>query len=206
MKTRTILLMVLLLAVSSQAFAQEMSKEETKYWKTLAKKHKKNPQLLKILVEERDQFQAQAQDAKNQLNRMQSGQDQASSRAAQLEREVNRLNNEMANSQETIRRLSLENDRLRGAAPDIPAAPSGLIFRVQAGAFSKGTIPAQIQNLPDATIENDGNTQKVLVGNYRTIEEARAKADQLKRSGIEGAFVVAYKNGRRVTIEEALRN
>ncbi|MCO6479260.1 MAG: hypothetical protein J5I94_21675 [Phaeodactylibacter sp.] len=206
MKVQTILLMALLLAVSSQAFTQEMSKEETKYWKQLAKKHKKDPQLLKLLVEERDQFQAKAQEAESRLNRLQSGQEQASNRAAQLEREVDRLNSEMANAQETIRRLSLENDQLRGATPDTPAAPSGVVFRVQAGAFSSGAIPQQIQNLPDAMIENDGNTQKVLVGNYRTIDEARAKANQLKRSGIEGAFVVAYKNGRRITIEEALRN
>lgn len=206
MKIQTILLMGLLLAVSSQAFTQEMSKEEAKYWKTLAKKHKKDPQLLKLLVEERDQFQAQAQEAESRLNRLQSGQEQASNRAAQLEREVDRLNSEMANAQEAIRRLSLENDQLRGATSDTPAAPSGVVFRVQAGAFSGGAIPQQIQNLPDATIENDGNTQKVLVGNYRTIDEARAKANQLKRSGIEGAFVVAYKNGRRITIEEALRN
>ena len=206
MKIQTILLVGLLLAVSSQTFAQEMSKEEAKSWKALAKKHKKDPQLLKILVEERDEFQAQAKEAKSQLSRLQGGQDQANNRAAQLEQEVARLNSEMMNSQETIRRLSLENERLRGSTPSAPNAPSGVVFRVQAGAFTGGTIPQQIRNLPDATVENDGNTQKGLVGNYRTIDEARSKANQLKRSGIEGAFVVAYRDGKRITIEEAMRN
>ena len=39
-----------------------------------------------------------------------------------------------------------------------------------------------------------------------SVDEARSKANQLKRSGIEGAFVVAYRDGKRITIEEAMRN
>ena len=206
MKIQAILLLGLLLAVSSQVFAQEMSKEEVKYWKTLAKKHKKDPQLLKILMEERDQFQREAQEAQRQLGGMQGGQDQARNQVAQLEQEVDRMSKELMNAQEAIRQLSVENERLRGATPTTPDVSSGVIFRVQAGAFTRGAIPQRIQNLPGATVEMDGNTQKVLVGSYRSIDEARARATQLKREGVEGAFVVAYKDGRRITIEEALRN
>lgn len=212
MKIQTALLLGLLFVMSTQVFAQEMSKEEKKKWVAMAKNFKKNPEALKMLVEEKDEYRRQAQQEQSELTSLRNSEAQANRRAAQLEQDIARLNNELMNSQETIRMLSAENQRLKegggGITPPTTDRGSiaGVVFRVQAGAFTKGRIPSHIQNLPEAMVEDDGNLQKVLVGNFADLNSARARAQQLKQQGVEGAFVVAYKDGRRVSIEEATRN
>lgn len=212
MKIQTVLLMGLLFVISGQVVAQEMSKDEKKKWVTMAKNFKKDPQALKMLVEERDQYRRQIQEESSQISSLQNSEAQANRRAAQLEQDLAQMNNELMNAQAMINQLSLENERLKATGTTTTnqgnnnTPVTGVVFRVQAGAFTKGRIPQNIQNLPDAMIEEDGNLQKVLVGNFQNVNQARARASELKQQGVEGAFVVAYKNGRRVSIEEATRN
>lgn len=212
MKFKTALLLALLFVVSNLVVAQQMDKDEKKKWVTMAKNFKKDPGALKSLVEERDQYRRQVQEEASQMTELRNNEAQANRRAGQLEQDVARLNNDLMNSQETIRMLSAENQRLKSGT-GTPSGQTGdrgviagVVFRVQAGAFTKGRIPQHIQSLPEASIEDDGNLQKVLVGNFADISAARARANQLKQQGVEGAFVVAYKDGRRISIEDATRN
>ncbi len=212
MRLQTVLLLGLLFFLSSSVFAQEMSKEEKKKWVSLAKNYKKDPALLKNLVEERDGLRRQIREAQTQAVNAQNSAEQAQKRASQLEQNTSRLNKELIATQETIRQLQMENERLKAQATTNPIPPTGtnpatgVVFRVQVGAFSKGRIPQKFQSMPDMTLEDTGTMQRVLIGNYRNIEEARKRASQLKVEGADGAFVVAYKNGERISVEEALRN
>lgn len=208
MKIQSILFLALILFVSHQMFGQEMDKAEKKKWVSMAKDFKKNPVALKSLVEERNQCRQEVQDLQRQVSSSQNDKN----KALQLEQQVNRLNSDLLSAQDMINRLSMENERLKNTAPpQVPSttpqtSSSGVVFRVQAGAFTKGRVPQNILSMPDVTLEDSGNVQKALVGNYATVAEARARASQLKGQGIDGAFVVAYKNGVRVSIDEALRN
>ena len=210
MKIQTVLLLVFFFSVSGQIVAQEMTKDEKKKWVTMAKNFKKDPQALKMLVEERDQYRRQVQEESSRITSLQNSEAQATRRAAQLEQDIAQMNNGLMNAREANQRLSAENERLRASTTTTPptgtGTVAGVVFRVQAGAFTKGRIPQNIQNLPDTMIEEEGNLQKVLVGSYRNINEARARATQLKQQGVEGAFVVAYKDGKRISIEAATRN
>ena len=212
MKLQTTLLLGLLFLFSSTVFSQEMSKTEKKKWATLAKNYKKDPALLKNLVEERDGLRRQIREAQTQAVNARNSADQALKRTEQLEQNAGQLNRELAAAQETIRRLRAENERMKAQVTAQPIPPgganpmTGVVFRVQVGAFSKGRIPQKFQSMPHMTVEDDGRIQRVLIGNYRNIEDARKRADQLKVEGVDGAFVVAYKDGERISIEEALRN
>jgi N-acetylmuramoyl-L-alanine amidase len=104
----------------------------------------------------------------------------------------------------------MENQRLKANTMSNPAAPNpsttaGVVFRVQVGAFTKGKIPQNIQNMPDMMLEDAGRIQKVLVGNYWNIADARVRVAEVKRQGAPDAFIVAFRDGMRISVEEALK-
>jgi hypothetical protein len=45
---------------------------------------------------------------------------------------------------------------------------------------------------------------KYTTGNFSTYDDARNSREQLRGKGVEGPFVTAYSNGRRITVQEAL--
>ncbi|MBK5284378.1 MAG: hypothetical protein JJE25_03160 [Bacteroidia bacterium] len=89
------------------------------------------------------------------------------------------------------------------------ASASGLIFRIQIAAMNEkhyrrdGYFQRKFNiEQPVFTEEHEG-LKKYSVGNYSSYNEARRKRDEIL-SNAEGAFVVAYKDGVRISVSEAL--
>jgi len=100
--------------------------------------------------------------------------------------------------------------------PDAPALNSetsalaaGIIFRIQIAAMNEkhyrrdGYFQGKFKiEQPVFKEEHDG-LKKYTIGNFSSYNEARKKRDEIL-SNAEGAFVVAYKDGVRVPVSEAL--
>ena len=83
-------------------------------------------------------------------------------------------------------------------------APSGLVFRVQVGAFAK-PIPADLfkEFTPVTGEKLDNGITRYLAG-YFSDEQSVLKAQQAIRGfGYNDAFVVAYCDGKRISLAEA---
>lgn len=86
----------------------------------------------------------------------------------------------------------------------------GIVFRVQIGAFRE-EVPLEVANkflkIAKKGIKNykDANGLTIYsVGSYKTYEEATAaKTEVVSESGITDAFIVAYNNGQKISVEEA---
>ena len=52
-------------------------------------------------------------------------------------------------------------------------------------------------------VYRSGDLFKYTIGQYYTYEEARDRALELRQKGFDGAFVVAFKEGERIDIQEA---
>ena len=82
----------------------------------------------------------------------------------------------------------------------------GLIFRVQLGAFSKQLPKGSFNNLNDI-IElkaDDGLYKYLYPSAYNSVEEAaKQKINLALTYGVKDAFIVAYKDGKRITLKEA---
>lgn len=84
--------------------------------------------------------------------------------------------------------------------------PPGLIFRVQLGAFKtrlpntafRGLTPVSGETTPNGYI-------RYTAGNFRQLEVATGVKRELNQNGYSDAFVVAYYNGKRISLPEALR-
>ena len=87
-----------------------------------------------------------------------------------------------------------------------PINSQGLIFRVQLGAFSKRLTKKDLKGLKNVMeIKADDGLYKYLYAqSYKTIEEAaNRKLDLAVDYGVKDAFIVAYKDGKRIPLSEA---
>jgi len=94
---------------------------------------------------------------------------------------------------------------------DVPLVESKLIvdFRVQIKTSAKKlplesssefkSIAGKVEFYPD------GNSYKYTYGRYSNYSDAQKAAIEMRRLGFEGAFVIAFKEGHRIDINEARR-
>ncbi|HPS83105.1 MAG TPA: hypothetical protein PLA88_02230, partial [Bacteroidales bacterium] len=83
------------------------------------------------------------------------------------------------------------------------------VFKVQIGAYSKD-VPVNVVNELIAlagqgieTTKNDAGLTVYTVGNFSKYSDAEAKKNELNTKGLTDAFVVAYIDGKRVSVSEA---
>ncbi|HTA62216.1 MAG TPA: SPOR domain-containing protein [Bacteroidia bacterium] len=81
-----------------------------------------------------------------------------------------------------------------------PAAKSNVVFHVQLAALTNKPSKSKFAEYGAVKVVEDAGLYKVLVGSFKTLEEARAYKKSLIAKGAEGCFVVAYENGVRVKI------
>jgi cell division protein FtsN len=83
---------------------------------------------------------------------------------------------------------------------------TGLIFRVQLGAFSKRLPKSSFNGLKNVMeIKADDGLYKYLyTGSFKTVEEAAGTKIGLAIDyGVKDAFIVAYKDGKRISLQDA---
>jgi hypothetical protein len=86
---------------------------------------------------------------------------------------------------------------------------TGVIYKVQIGAFNE-EVPLEIANI-FITIANKGikNYKEesgltiYTIGNYQSYDEANKSKAEVINAGVTGAFVVAYKDGKKISITDA---
>lgn len=75
-------------------------------------------------------------------------------------------------------------------------ASTGKMYRVQIGAFS---AKPKIDGVPEVTtLVLDNGITKYFSGNFSTYEEALKRKKEMSEKGFQGAFIVAFENGKIV--------
>ena len=80
-----------------------------------------------------------------------------------------------------------------------------IIFKVQIISSSNRLAinSPQFMGLKDVWEYKDSGLYKYTVGNQKDLKSASALQSELRRKGFSGAFVVAFKNGKRIPVREA---
>jgi N-acetylmuramoyl-L-alanine amidase len=81
------------------------------------------------------------------------------------------------------------------------------VLKVQ---FASSEVPLDLKEKRFADIKNGAyykikTTYKYTSGNFATMQEAVAHQTLLRENGFKDCFVVAFKNGERIDINEARR-
>lgn len=75
---------------------------------------------------------------------------------------------------------------------------SDLIFKVQIGVFSEEKPSAVFGDLPDVHYVMVGKLYKYFSGKFSSEYEARSAIEKAKKNGFPGAFLVKFKDGKRI--------
>lgn len=178
----TFFAITLAILISFDGMAQ-MSKKEAKEWKKKLKKI--TPQSFKQIIDENNSL-------KSQISNLRS--------------ELDNVDDQLAIKNDQINQYSAQAEDLRAqlAAPS-PAGNIdenvGVIFKVQIGAYE------QI-NLSDGNSSNFGSEKgalnKYTIGLFKDYWEADTFKKYMREMGVKDAWIVAYKDGRRVDMKDVL--
>lgn len=84
--------------------------------------------------------------------------------------------------------------------------PDGTVYRIQVGAFSNPLDPNTFAELDPISGETVGNgVVRYVVGFFVTYDAASNVLDGVHDLGYKDAFVVAYKNGKRISIGNSIQ-
>lgn len=89
----------------------------------------------------------------------------------------------------------------------IKASDSDVIFKVQLSASSK-KVALQSKNfkgLNSISMEKSGNVYKYMYGETSDYNQSKVFLSQAKAKGYTSAFLIAFKNGKKISIQEAIK-
>ena len=88
----------------------------------------------------------------------------------------------------------------------IPARKNQVVFKVQisASSISINTSAVNFKGLSDVEQHELNGIYKYTVGNFFTFEEARSRQNEVRKVGFDSAFVVAYYNGEKITVQQGV--
>ncbi len=211
MKTIKLFAIVMLVFGFFQSNAQSISKEELKEWKNQAKEYKKNPAALKILTEKVEGLESEAAEATSEARRLRQElstvkieENQKNAKIATLEDQVRSLNQQLAETRTALMQSEQRTEMTARGGGNL-ADGQGIVFRIQLGAFEKRQVATEMAVADDGfLLEDENGVQKITIGHFRDFESAKALRDHMVTIGVKGAWVVPYRDGVRITLQEAL--
>ncbi len=80
-------------------------------------------------------------------------------------------------------------------------------FKIQLSASGTKVdpIPSNFKGLSNISVTNEGSLYKYMYGETTSYEDAKRLLAEAKSKGYTSAFVIAFKNGKKVSVQEALR-
>jgi len=178
----------LIVSVVLTSFGQ-MTKEETKEW---AKKLKAlTPENYKQLIVERETLTTEAEKLR-QENSVTKAQ-------------IDDLNTKLKAAQEVQETKQQVAAAAQSNVPVNTMAAKGVVYKVQIGAFKNRDLSKYFENNKNFSGEVDADgTKKYTLGSFPTYWEADNFKKYLREMGVSDAWVVAYKDGKRIEVKDAL--
>lgn len=103
--------------------------------------------------------------------------------------------------------LGIDNDS-SAAKFETPMIIEGVTFKVQIAASSKALDPKSynFKRLSEISREKAGKIYKYFSGNTSDYKKAKQLQNKAKSNGYEDAFIVAYKDGNKIDLADALKS
>jgi hypothetical protein len=103
---------------------------------------------------------------------------------------------------DVTKELAAEREKMRGMGAGDDSRD--IIIRVQLGAFRYKLSQNIFKDIPDlVVIKGEDGLTRYYTGSFKDVNQAAAHKVQMLLGGFEGAFLVAFKEGKRISLREA---
>ena len=101
---------------------------------------------------------------------------------------------------------SLASARASGGSAKGVADTKGIIFKVQIGAFRNKDLSKYLNVSENFSGEKEGDLKKYTLGVFRDYWEADKFKKYLIEMGVKDAWIVSYRDGKRVPVKSVVEN
>lgn len=90
---------------------------------------------------------------------------------------------------------------------DTKADSKGIVFKVQISASGKklDLVPSNFKGLSNISSVSEGTLYKYMYGETNNYDTAKELLQEAKSKGYDSSFLIAFKNGKKISIQEALK-
>lgn len=116
-------------------------------------------------------------------------------------------NTEVANTPTSTKTPAVVNSKPASTDSEVPgiseaeANSQEVVFRVQLGAFKNKPSAGTYKSIPNLIVVESGGFYRYMSGSFDNFSEAASHKVKMSVEGYKGAFVVAYKGGKRVPLK-----
>jgi len=199
MKKSILLITIILCSGAAFNAAAQMSKKEEKEWKKRIKKLQ--PAQYKQLLDENKSLKGQVTSLKTEVNNVDDRVAEKDQQIAAYQQQVGDLKEELAQAQTQLKAQNVASANTGGSIDE----NKGVVFKVQLGAFREKDL-RQYDNSPNFSAEGADDLRKYTIGVFRDYYQADKFKKYLREMGVKDAWVVSYKDGRRVPMKEVLES
>lgn len=125
----------------------------------------------------------------------------------QIEKYVPKTPEKQEEKAEVVRAKPVESPK-PVANEETPSSNQGIVFKVQIAASGKklDLTPSNFKGLTNLSMTTDNGTIfKYMYGNAANYNDAKQILAEAKAKGFEGAYIVAFKDGKKINVQEALK-
>lgn len=93
-------------------------------------------------------------------------------------------------------------------APNVKQDAKGTVYKVQLSAsyIKKELVPKNFNGLKNISVLFENKIYKYMYGETSDYNEIQNKLKEAKSKGFDTSFLIAFKNGKKISIQEALKN
>lgn len=211
MKTTRIFTLLLGIFVATIAFAQTedlrpLTKSERKEWRK--KKKAMSEEDFRLLYEQNTAMKANIASLEGERGSLESQISSKDEQITDLQKQVSRMQAAYQAAQR-----ELENLKSQAQQPQATYNPNvvngedfsvGIVFKVQVGAFRKMDLEKYSSTSDEFDQEDMEELRRYVIGNFRNYEDANVLKRYLREMGVEDAWIVPYKDNRRVPLKDVI--
>lgn len=120
-----------------------------------------------------------------------------------LKSRTDSLKTQLESKTQKVQDLKTESGSQSQSTQQGGAVISGTYFEVQIGAFNSFSFERYGDQVTNLVFHNEGGMKKLALGRFKEKNAARAFRRDLSGMGLEDAFIVKKKDGRRIQIIES---
>lgn len=210
MKTTKIFGLLLGIFVATIAFGQieearPLTKKEKKEWKK--KKRAMSPEDFRLLYEQNTAMKANIASMEGELSSLETQVSNKDEQISDLQKQATRMQAAYQAAQRELENLKEKPVPQQQYNPNVVNGEDfsvGIVFKVQVGAFRKMDLEKYAETSKEFDQEEMEELRRYVIGNFRNYEDANVLKRYLREMGVKDAWVVPYKDNRRVPLKDVI--